>query len=423
MSLRRWTGYATGLVVLFLASSWIGAPTAQNNTPTTQQLTRLRDRTLLYVGIPMKKGNTDSRGPAGIYVFDVNDGFAFVKRIPTFTYPTYEDPMFTDQVISFSASVPTGKFIMSTFKGLHAFDMVTEKLVWSKTYPKSGTVDRFSLSPDGKTIYAPDGYASADNGNRWHVIDVETGNLITEIDTPKTNGGHNTVMASDGSRVFMAGVLSPYISVADPKTNKVVQTVGPFGGEDYPIRGLPGQRNGGVRPYTTNGRGTLLFVNVNGLWGFEVGDVASGKIVHRVEVGTYSAGQPNCEGLPNHGIAMTPDEKELWLTDDINGSLRVFDATVMPPKQKTTVMMPRHANTNFVWPCWVTIGLDGKYVYPSTGDVIDAATKKVVASLKDDHGNYVRSEKMFEAQWSGGKVVRVSDQFGRGMVGSTGSTQ
>src|SRR5713226_5295947 len=76
---------------------------------------RLRERTLLYVGVPMKKGNTDARIPAGIYVFDVNDGFAFVKRIPTFEYPAWEDPMITDQVIGV-AGTPTGKFIMSTFK-------------------------------------------------------------------------------------------------------------------------------------------------------------------------------------------------------------------------------------------------------------------------------------------------------------------
>jgi DNA-binding beta-propeller fold protein YncE len=349
-------------------------------------------------------------------VFDVGDGFHFVKRMPTFDYPAWEDPMITDQVIGIAASPSTGKLVVSTFKGLHAFDLLTEKRVWSKLY-EGKTVDRFALSPDGKVVYAPDGYAA---GSRWHVIDVNTGALITEVDTPKTHGGHNTVWAPDGSRVFMAGVLSPYISVADPKTNKVVQTVGPFGGEDF-ASGQTGQRNGSVRPYTTNGRGTLLFVNINGLWGFEVGDVASGKVIHRVELGSYMAGQPNCEGLPNHGIAMTPDEKELWLTDDITGSLRVFDATMMPPKQKATVMMPRYPDSNFPWPCWVTIGLDGKYVYPSTGDVIDAASKKVVAALKDEFGNRVRSEKMVEVLWSAdGKVVRASDQFGRGMVGAAG---
>jgi len=429
MSLRRPTRYGGALVsALLLASAWIGAQTQQTPGGSYNPAPRLRDRTLLYVGVPMKKQNTDARIPAGIYVFDVNDNFAFVKRIPTFDYASWEDPMITDQVIGVGAT-PTGKLIMSTFKGVHAFDLITEKWVWTKTYAgrmidgrmvEKGTVDRASISPDGKIMYAPDGYAT---GNRWHVIDPETGALITEVETPKTTGGHNTVFAPDGSKVFMAGVLSPYISVADPKTHKVIQTVGPFGGEDYPLN-LTNQRNGGVRPYTTNGRGSLLFVNVNGLWGFEIGDVATGKVIHRVEVGTYSAGQPNCEGLPNHGIAQTPDEKEIWLTDDINGSLRVFDSTVMPPKQKTTVLMPRHPDSTFVWPCWVTIGLDGKYVYPSTGDVIDAATKKVVASLKDANGHYVRSEKMFEAQWSGGKIVRYSDQFGRGMVGaSVRSTQ
>jgi DNA-binding beta-propeller fold protein YncE len=399
---------------MLLGSGLVGLQAAQF---AAQQLTKVRDRTLLYVGVPMKKGNTEARIPAGIYVFDVNDGFAFVKRIPTFDYPAWEDPMFSDQVIGIEASPATGKLIMSTFRGVHAFDLVHEKLAWSKTYPNNVTSDQFAISPDGKTIYAPDGYANASHGDRWHVIDVETGNVITEVNTPKTNGGHNTVWAPDGSKVFMAGVLSPYISVADAKTNKVIGTVGPFGGEDYPIYGLPGQRDGGVRPFTTNGHGTLLFVNVNGLWGFEVGDVATGKIIHRVDLGPYTRQMINCEGLPNHGIAMTPDEKELWLTDDINGSLRVFDSTVMPPKQKATVLMPRHADSNFVWPCWVTIGLDGKYVYPSTGDVIDAATKKVVASLKDDAGHYVRSEKMIEVQWSDGKMVRASDRFGRGMVG------
>ena len=170
MSLRRCTGYAGVLLsVLFLASGWIGAQAPQTtSTQSYNPAPRQRERTLLYVGVPMKKGNTDARIPAGIYVFDVNDGFAFVKRIPTFEYPAWEDPMITDQVIGVAAT-PTGKFIMSTFKGVHAFDLITEKWLWTKTYSgrmldgrmvTNGTVDRFSVSPDGKTIYAPDGYAT-----------------------------------------------------------------------------------------------------------------------------------------------------------------------------------------------------------------------------------------------------------------------
>src|SRR5207249_2995743 len=161
MGVRRWAGSAVGLIIVFVASGWIGAQAPQPaGGQSYNPIPRLRDRTLLYVGVPMKKGNTDARIPAGIYVFDVNDGFAFVKRIPTFEYAAWEDPMITDQVIGVGAS-PSGKFIMSTFKGLHAFDLLTEKRLWSKTYAgkmvdgrevANGTVDRFSLSPDGKIL-------------------------------------------------------------------------------------------------------------------------------------------------------------------------------------------------------------------------------------------------------------------------------
>jgi len=34
-----------------------------------------------------------------------------------------------------------------------------------------------------------------------------------------------------------------------------------------------------------------------------------------------------------HGIALSPDESELWLADAANSRVHVFDATSMPPKQ------------------------------------------------------------------------------------------
>jgi hypothetical protein len=94
----------------------------------------------------------------------------------------------------------------------------------------------------------------------------------------------------------------------------------------------------------------------------------------------------------------------------------------MPPKWVREVKLPRRARpergeeVHLDWPDWVTFGLDGKYVYSSTGDVIDAATKQVVASLIDEYGTPFRSQKMVEVLYKAGKVVRVSDQFGIGQV-------
>jgi DNA-binding beta-propeller fold protein YncE len=155
---------------------------------------------------------------------------------------------------------------------------------------------------------------------------------------------------------------------------------------------------------------------VNNLLGFEVADVNAGKMIHRVEVagfGWSNARGPIPHGCPSHGIALSPDEKELWLADGVNGYLHIFDATVMPPKQKASV---RTKLDPAVGIGWVSFGLDGKYVYAATGDVFDPVTKKIVASLTDEYGRPVNSEKMVEIAYSKGKAVRVSNQFGVGQL-------
>ncbi len=60
------------------------------------------------------------------------------------------------------------------------------------------------------------------------------------------------------------------------------------------------------------------------------------------------------------------------------------------------------------------MSMDGKFAYSSTGEIIDVATKKVVAALQDEAGHQVQSEKMVEMFISNGKVIRAGNQFGVG---------
>ncbi|MBI1787428.1 MAG: hypothetical protein HYR60_07750, partial [Acidobacteria bacterium] len=195
------------------------------------------------------------------------------------------------------------------------------------------------------------------------------------------------------SRVYMAGLKSPVLSIADAKTHKVAGTVGPFANF--------------IRPFTVNGANTLCFVNVNGLLGFEVGDVATGKKLHRVEVQGYQQGPVKRHGCPSHGIALTPDEQELWVVDGANYFVHIFYATVMPPKQTTSIKLRDS-------PGWISFSMDGRYAYSSTGEIIDAASKKVVAALQDETGRQVQSEKVLDLVIANGKVVRAGNQFGVG---------
>ena len=157
------------------------------------------------------------------------------------------------------------------------------------------------------------------------------------------------------------------------------------------------------------GRQTLAYVNVNELLGFEIGDIKSGKMLHRVEVTGFEQGPTKRHGCPSHGIALSQDEKEVWLCDARNSRLHIFDNTVMPPKQIASIETRDQ-------PGWITIGLDGRLVYPSTGEVIDAATRKIVATLTDENGRAVHSEKLIEIDFTGGVPVRAGDQFGIGGV-------
>ena len=339
-----------------------------------------KEKHLLYVAVPGIR-NYVEHGGIGILVFDIDSGYKFVKRIPSWDVPQGAMP---ENVKGVAASAKTGKIYVSTTKRLACFDLVTEKKVWDKSY--DGGCDRMAIAPDGRLLYVP-----SLEGPHWHVVDGLTGDVIAKVEP--NSGAHNTIYGADGSRVYLAGLKSPLLSVADTKTHTVVNKVGPF--------------SQSIRPFTINGSQTLCFVNVNELLGFEVGDLKTGKMLHRVEVEGFQKGPTKRHGCPSHGIGLTPDEKELWLTDAANSSIHIFDATKMPPKQVMSIKLRDQ-------PGWVTFSIDGRHAYPSTGDVIDTRTKRIVATLEDETGRHVQSEKLLEIVLAGGKPIRAGDQFGIG---------
>ena len=152
---------------------------------------------------------------------------------------------------------------------------------------------------------------------------------------------------------------------------------------------------------------TLAFVNVNDLLGFEIGDIMSGQDAASRRGHGYQKGPVKRHACPSHGVGLTPDERELWVADGHNSMVHVFDATVMPPKQ-TDSMAVRDQ------PGWITFSIDGRYAYPSTGEVFDTKTKKIVAALTDEEKRTVQSEKVVEIVFDGDKPVRNGDQFGIG---------
>jgi len=337
------------------------------------------ERHFLYVVTPGIRNYLEFGG-AGILVFDMDKNHAFVKRIET-SASREEKP---DNIKGVCAHAAGKRLYFTTTKKLYAVDLATEKTLWEKALP--GGTDRMSITPDGKLMYVP-----SFEGPTWNVVDAATGDTVAVIE-PKS-GAHNTVCGLDGKFMYLAGLKSPSLTVADTSNHKAAKTVGPF--------------SASIRPFTVNAAQTLCFVNVNDLLGFEIGDLKTGKMLHRVEVQNFKKGPVKRHGCPSHGIGLTPDEKEIWVCDGANSHLHVFDATVMPPKQTVDIKLRGQ-------PGWVTFSLDGRYAYPSTGEVIDTKTKKIIVALADEKGREVHSEKMVEIVFKGGVPVRNGDQFGLG---------
>jgi DNA-binding beta-propeller fold protein YncE len=363
--------------------------------PHTEAQTRQR---FLYAALPgVGGGNNLKYGGAGILVFDIDHGHKFVKRVPLQGEPPSPPPPDAapsgrggrggqESIKGIAAHAQTARLYVSTSRRVAAYDLLTDKLVWEQTYDGRGT-DRIALSPDGTTIYAPELGAP-----KWIVASAATGAVLGSIDKP--GRPHNTQFSDDGTRVyFEAEGDTRTMSVVDAQTRTIVKELGPFGNM--------------VRPFTFNGKQTLLFANINDFLGFEIANLETGAIVGHVEVPGVTAGRSPTHGIPSHGIAMTQDESEIWIADNANNYLRIFDATVMPPTLKTSVKVRDE-------PGWITFGIDGTLAYPSTGDVIDVRTKQIVATLQDENGANAESEKMLEIDFAGGKPAAAGDQFGKG---------
>jgi DNA-binding beta-propeller fold protein YncE len=336
----------------------------------------------LYVATPGVR-NYLEYGGHGLLVFDMDHDYHFVKRIPTGGLDKNGKP---SNVKGICGNAFTHRVYISTLESLICIDLLNEKKIWEKSY--DGGCDRMAISPDGKTIYLP-----TFEGNDWKAVDAESGNVISVLSPG--SGSHNTIYGPDGQRVYLEGLHSPYLTVVSANDHRIIDSVGPFANF--------------IRPFTINGSQTKCFVNINGLLGFEIGDLKSGKKTDHVEVKGFHTGPVKRHGCPSHGIALTPDEKELWLADAFNESIHVFNLTSGQPDQVATIKLNDQ-------PGWITFSIDGKYAFPSSGEVIDIKKRKIIARLKDEQGIFVQSEKMIEIDFNGSVPVSAGNQFAIGSV-------
>jgi hypothetical protein len=335
--------------------------------------------------------------PGTIDVFDINQNHRLLRRIRAPVYgATDKGPA------GLAAHVGSARLYFTEYisDSLTAIDLMTERVLWTKKNADCKHFDRLTVTNDGKAIFVP----CHDNGRVWVVN--PSGDTIKYIPFP--DRPHNTFTGESGRYVYLAASRNPVMLLADPVTYEVTKMVGPFNGL-------------GVRPFSVNKSETLVFTNIVALLGFQVGDVATGKLLHEVKqtppaerTANPGARAPRHGADPvyytlSHGIAVRPpDSKEVWFVDDEWGYLYVYDITAMPPRHVANV--PLFTKITDPWTNtaarWVQFSLDGRYVYPANGLVVDAEARRLLPE------RITGSEKIVEIQWRGGVPIAATGQMG-----------
>ena len=331
----------------------------------------------LYVATP-DGAQVESASGNGILVFDIDDDFRFVRRI-------------ADKGLNFTAGVRgmTGclathsLYYGTTARRMGRFDLETDQGVWERRY--SGGCDRSAVTLDGGKVFAPTGWWESSDSGGLVVIDGATGAELRRIKVG--TGAHNSIMGLDGKRLYLGTTTT--LTVLDPVKEQVLKTI-------------PDVGESGVFPFTIDRRQRHAFVCLGKHVGFDVVDLDKGKAIHRVLAGDAPIAHRT------HGAALTPDEGELWISDQDGKKLFVFDATQMPPAPKAEVALSVGGHG------WVNFSLDGRFAWNHTPDVFDARTKRQVATLRDENGKRVGSSKLIEVQFRDGKVVGMGSEFGLG---------
>ena len=247
---------------------------------------------------------------------------------------------------------------------IEAFGRELGELIWvdPRTYeiqhrmtigPKP---NQLACTPDGRWVYVP-----CNDGTYW-VIDGEKRTLVKKIRT----GGrpHNTQASVDGKWMYLSPMGAPKrVTVVDVAAGHQVVGHLPF--------------SDSVRPPALSKDNKRFYQNVDGLLGFEVADIASRKMIARVEhkiPAEFEGKKSRC-----HGLAIRPDQKEIWSCNVEHKTVHIHDLTQPSyPEIAALSMMGR------VY--WLCFSPDSKFAYIAVRSeekvcVVDAQTKKIVTHI------------------------------------------
>jgi YVTN family beta-propeller protein len=240
---------------------------------------------------------------------------------------------------------------------LRIIDTATQQTVG--TVKVTGRPNQCAVTPDGKYVVVP-----IRDGDSVDIVDVAQQKIVRVLPIKEP---HNALNTSSNRYVYVSSMGSHEIDVIDLEKMDFAAHI--------PAGGRP-------RPYVVSADGNTMYVAVADLHGFVIVDVPSKKVVERVEIpAQHETLRPLQYETPDtltHGLALTPDGSELWVSSLLDDSMYIYDIKT----KKVTGRVSTGQGPN-----WIVFTPDGKYACISNTDtddvsIIEVKTRREVTRVK-----------------------------------------
>jgi YVTN family beta-propeller protein len=255
---------------------------------------------------------------------------------------------------------PDGKRLFATVESDHTLriiDTATQRTVGSVKV--SGRPNQVAVTPDGKYVVVP-----IRDGDKVDIVDVAKQKVVKSLPIKEP---HNALSTDSNRYIFVSSMASHEINIIDLDKMDYSAVI--------PVGGRP-------RPYVVSSDGKTMFVALAELHGFVVVDVPGKKVVERVEIPaehpTPHPLQYESADTRTHGLALTPDGGELWVTSLLDDGVYIYDVKA----KKIVGKVPTGGGPN-----WLAFTPDGKYLSVSNTDsddvsIIDVKSRREVTRIK-----------------------------------------
>lgn len=254
-----------------------------------------------------------------------------------------------------------GRRVFTTIESennIKVIDTSTDRVV--NVIPLTGRPNQCASTPDGRYVAVP-----IRNRDSVDIVDIAKRRVVKVLPVRLP---HNSYNDHSDKQLFVSSMGDHEIDLIDLEKMDYIDKI--------PVGGIP-------RPYAVSKDGETLYSALTGLHGFVIVSIPERKVLARVNLPPAPPSACTLEpNTPTHGLELSPDGRELWVTSLADGGVYVYDVATKKTSREI------HVGS---CPNWITFSPDGRYVAVSNSgsddtSIIDATTRREAARVKVGRG-------------------------------------